>query len=594
MKYASSLKKKKINYQVNNFLLIKRIWPFCLKYRLLIIFCLTCVPIVALLQALQPFLLKKTVDILTTNRLSDDQHKVDFFLFALFFSLILLFVLRIIQSIVIQSIGQKVISDIRIRLFEHLHSLSISFFEKNPVGKLLTRLTNDIEALSEMLASGLVGGLNDLISLIGIILFMLLIDWRLTLFEVTLIPILFFLTKMFEYHYRKANLESRNLLAQLNSIFQESLQGVSTIKLFSRENNFATRHKEINIAYVRTNNKYIASDASFSALIELISFLAIIILLIIGAYLKEDITPGKVVAFITYAQMMFVPIRNLSEKFAIFQAGFTSIERFDSLLSEKKSLNTQKNSSSNLKQDSYLRFENLSFKYEDQENLILNQISFSLKKGQSLGIVGKTGSGKSTLVKLLSRFYDPTEGNIYFKNHNLKNITPEDLRKEILMVPQRNFIFSGSLRENLTLNKKISDRELIQKLKEFELETILNSFPENLATKFKEGGKELSSGQRQLISMTRAIIQDPEVLILDEATSSLDYLTENIISKATDKILSSGKTVIIIAHRLETITRCSKLIVLSNGSLLQSGSHQELVRDQNNYYFRLFNLFRQK
>ena len=577
-------------YRVNNFLLVKKVLPFCLKYKSPLTFCLVCVPIVALLQAVQPFLLKEIIDLLTIKQsFKSALLDANYLLLLLFFCLLVIFCLRIGQSVIIQSVGQKVISDIRVALFEHLQSLPISFFEKNPVGKLLTRLTNDVEALSEMLASGLIGGLNDLLSLLGIVLFMFLIDWRLTLFEISLIPSLFFLTKFFEYHYRKANLESRNLLAQLNSIFQESLNGIGIIKLFSRESNFAERYRLINQNYVHVNNKYIVSDASFSALIELIGFLAIVLLLVVGALLKEAITPGKVVAFITYAQMMFTPVRNLSEKFAIFQAGFTSIERFDSLLSEKSPLLTQKTLFSD-SVDSYLLFRDLSFTYPGQRTKALDQINLFLEKGESLGIIGKTGSGKSTLIKLLARFYDPSKGKIYFKNQDLRSFSLKELRRQILMVPQRNFIFSGSLRENLLLSKKISEELLHEKLLEFELSSILELFPDKLETKLQQGGKELSSGQRQLVSLTRAIIQDPAVLILDEATSSLDSRTEQIFSRANEKILKSGKTVIVIAHRLQTVINCSKLIVLEQGQIIQSGSHQKLMQEQNGNYARLYNL----
>lgn len=598
--------------QANNFYLLRQILPFLKPYKKEICITLFFIPFIALFQGMQPFLLKQALDRISkpqelTNELTNELisspniwqeffQSVWFLPSILFVTLLLLFVLRTVQNAIVQEIGQKFVSDIRSKLFIHLQNLSIDFFEKNQTGKLLTRLTNDIEALSETFSSGLVGGANDIFSLIGISMFMLYIDWKLTLAQMILIPLLALLTRSFESSYRKANADSRVYLAQLNSIFQESLLGLAIVKIFVQEKKLSNDFKQINDSYVKANDKAIASDSMFSAVIELVGIIAIIAVILATLLFAEHMTVGKLIAFVSYAQMFYNPIRSLSEKFSTFQAGFTSMERITALLNEKASIATLNGRESNIEpvlkfKKTNIIFRSVSFKYNTEENKkILTDVSFELPEGQSLGIVGQTGSGKSTLIKLLCRFYDPTEGDIFIDGQNIRNIDPYDLRRQVLMVPQRNFLFSGSIKDNLKLdNPNITTEGLIKLSNEIGLNPILDKFPNGLDSELRERGVDLSSGQKQLISLTRAIIQEPEILILDEATASLDSYTEGLVTNAIKKILHSGKTVIFIAHRLNLVKECNQIIVLQHGKIVEQGTHDELV-ERKGYYSQLYEL----
>ena len=373
--------------------------PFFRPFRKQIIGILLFVPFIAFLQGAQPYLLKKTVDEYAHSNLNHAWPQL------LGITLIVLIILRIWQNIIVQAIGQKLVSDIREQLFRHLQNLSIDFFEKNQTGKLLTRLTNDIEALSEMFASGLVGGANDLFSLIGIATFMLFLEPKFTLAQLALIPVLLLLTNLFEKFYREANAASRKELAQINSLFQESLLGLMIIKIFNRSGFLKERFAQTSDNYIKATNNSITADSAYSALIELIGILGIILVIVVAAFILNETTIGNLVAFVNYSQMLFGPIRSLSEKFSTFQSGFTAAERIVSVLEEKPSVQIEnadlEHTESNIKQFD-LEMKNVSFKYNLQaEQNVLSNISFKLPAGESLGIVGQTGSGKSTLIKLL-------------------------------------------------------------------------------------------------------------------------------------------------------------------------------------------------
>ncbi|MDJ0624855.1 MAG: ABC transporter ATP-binding protein [Candidatus Caenarcaniphilales bacterium] len=581
----------KEHIQANNLYLIKQIYPYLQPFRSQITVLILFIPLIAFLQAAQPYLLKKAIDHYTI--LKSAQINPWIYPILLGVSLILLFSLKTIQNIYVQSIGQKYVASIREKLFKHLQILSIDFFEKNQTGKLLTRLTSDIEALSETFSSGFIGGANDIFSLVGIATFMLFIDWRLTVAQLMLIPILLLLTRIFERYYRKANANSRKELSLLNSLFQESLLGLEVIKIFNRMDKLSRDFAQINKNYIVSVDKLIAADSMFSALIELVGIIGIIVVITTSLLLSfDDVTAGKLVAFVSYSQLLFNPIRNLSEKFSIFQAGFTSAERITALLQETPSIqsNHEENNNQLVLEDTSIKFRSVNFRYKPTSNYVLSNISFNLEEGKSLGIVGQTGSGKSTLIKLLCRFYDPTKGDIYINGKNLKDINPYDLRQNVLMIPQRSFLFSGTIWDNLVLDKKDYPKEKLEEItKETGLNLIIDKFSNGLNTELRERGIDLSSGQRQLISLTRSLIQEPQILILDEATASLDNFTEQLITNAIKKIIHSGRTVIFIAHRLNLVTECDRILVLQNGQIIEQGKHPDLLEAQG-YYAKLYEM----
>jgi ATP-binding cassette subfamily B protein len=574
--------------QLDNLHLLKRILPFFSKYKKSIITSIAFIPIIAGLQGVQPLYLKMVVDTaINHNRTTLKWWVLPATMFVL---LVILFFLRIWQNKIVQEVGQNFVSDIRAGLFRHLQALNIDYFEKTQTGKLITRLTNDIESLSETFTSGVIGGANDVILLIGTVGFMFYVDWRLTLVQLIFIPLLIGITRIYENGYRYANLESRKELAQLNSLFQETLNGMQVIKLFNVEQRLSADFKTTNINYMKANDKAIKADSSFSAVIELIGILAVIGVIIAFALLFDfdKGSAGKLVAFVSYSQMLFSPIRSISEKFSVFQAGFTSCERIVSLLDEKPSIITLAQNDSIDEGDygkRYIKFKNISFKYNEKaEKNILNNINFELTQGKSLGIVGRTGSGKSTLIKLICRFYDPTFGEVFLDGRNLRNISPQEVRKKIVMVPQRSFLFSGTILDNLVLDKRNLPMSFIEKTsEETGLINLINDLEKGFNTELREGGVDISSGQKQLISLTRALIQEPEILILDEATSNLDNFTEQQVNEAMKRVIHSGRTVILIAHRLNLVTECNQIIVIHNGEIKEAGTHEELMNKKGTY-----------
>jgi len=571
---------------------LKQLIPFLQPFKKTLILIFASVPVIAFLQGVQPYLLQLTIEKL--NKVNLSENNIYLYPVLIGASILILFGFKVWQNSLVQEIGQKFVFSIRTKLFSHLQSLSIDFFEENQVGKLLTRLTSDIEALSETFSSGLVGGANDIFCLMGIIIFMFYIDWKLALTQIILLPVLILLTKLFEKNYQKANLESRKQLGQLNSLFQESLLGLKVIKLFNQFKNLSREFAEVTFRYIKANDKYIFADSLFSAVIELISILAIILVIISTLiFFKKGfhVSVGKLIAFVGYTQILFGPIRSLSEKFSVFQSGFTAANRVSELLlTENKFLINNIASIKAFPERLNLKFEQVYFKYKPDNNYALENISFDLEEGYSLGIVGQTGSGKSTLIKLLCRFYDTTQGKIIIGNTDLTELDPSIIRQNILMIPQRSFLFSGSIKDNLLLNKiNFSDQQLTNIAEETGLLELISNLKDGFNTELREGGVDLSSGQKQLISLTRALIQNSKVLILDEATASLDAYTEQIVTKAVQKIIHSGKTVIFIAHRLNLVKECNKILVLQNGKIKEAGSHKELM-ELNNYYSQLVSL----
>lgn len=569
---------------MQNVVLLKTIYPFLLKYKKNFVIVLALLPFIALCTAVQPYIFKLIIDKLNLNL---DINILPWLLIIVALGSVSL---QVSQNIIIQLIGQKLICDIRYTLFEHLQKLKISFFHRNSTGKILTRLTNDLEALNETLSSGLIGAVNDLVTIIALLAFMLYMNWQLTLIIMCLICVLALLLQTFQTMYRKASLASREYLAQLNGEFQQTLWGLLVIKLFHAEDNFIDKFADINKKYIQSNNKYIAIDASFSAIVEFISIFSIISVITYSLSQSINMTTGELIAFIGYSQLLFQPVQSLSEKFGILQSSLTAIQKVKELLDEpideQLLLSTDDNQIQSINN---IKFQNISFRYSEDTDYVLRDINFELKKGDSLGIVGRTGSGKSTLVKLLTSLYTATHGDILLNinnNHNIKisEINPYNIRKHILLIPQKSFLFSGSILENLLLDKQVPENKIQEICQDTGLLNIINQLPNKLHTLIQEGGGDLSNGQKQLIALTRSIIQDPDILILDEATAELDTYTEQCIVKTTKKIINSNKTIIFIAHKMQLVNECNNILAFKNGQIIESGTHSELMNISDGYY----------
>ena len=461
-----------------------------------------------------------------------------------------------------------------------------------PVGKLLTRLTNDVDALAEVFGSGAVGVIADFVSLIVISLTMLSIDRGLAfLLLLTQIPVSYFIIWL-QKRYRKANYRVREELSQLNSDFQENLQGLEVVQMFRREAFNSKKFSNTGNAYKNAVNGTIFYDSSISAFIEWISLAAVSLVLAVGGYLvtSGNIGLGTLTTFILYSQRLFEPLRQLAERFTQIQGGLTAVERINELLDEKieiKDSNSLSNYSEEGNNKDYLfrgkiEFRNVSFFYKNGEDVI-KDLSFLVNPGEHVAFVGPTGSGKTTIIRLLCRLYEPQSGQILIDDVNIKDIPLSTLRNMLGVVLQDTFIFSGNVADNLKLGANIKNHDLESICKELGLDSLLNKLPDGLNTSLRERGGNLSSGERQLLSVARVAIRNPVVLVMDEATAFMDPSTEATLQKDLERILEK-RTALVIAHRLATIERSDKILVLKAGTLVEEGTHNELRLKKGLYY----------
>ena len=553
--------------------------------------------------AIQPLLVGQAITILK-NETTDVWLSKTFFgqsinaiILTLFITVLFRLVLQGYQTYNIQAVGQRLTARIRRELFDHSISLSLKYHDKMPVGKLLTRLTNDVDALAEVFGSGAVGVIADFVSLIVISLTMLSIDRGLAiLLLLTQIPVSYFIIWL-QKRYRRANYQVREELSQLNSDFQENLQGLEVVQMFRREAFNSKKFSKTGVAYKKAVNGTIFYDSSISAFIEWISLAAVSLVLAVGGYLvtSGNIGLGTLTTFILYSQRLFEPLRQLAERFTQIQGGLTAVERINELLDEeiqikdstsaKHFLENAKNVNKKFK--GKIEFKNVNFFYNEGEHILKN-LSFKINPGEHVAFVGPTGSGKTTIIRLLCRLYEPQSGQILIDDIDIKDIPIATLRNMLGVVLQDTFIFSGNVADNLKLNSNVDNLELENLCYELGLDNLLKKLPEGLNTLLRERGGNLSSGERQLLSVARVAIRNPVVLIMDEATAFMDPSTEATLQKDLERILSK-RTALVIAHRLATIESSDKILVLKGGSLVEEGTHSEL-RLKKGLYFQLSEL----
>lgn len=501
--------------------------------------------------------------------------------------LIASFVFQFLQSYLMQYIGQKVMFDLRSKVFAHLHKMSFSYFDKNPIGKLITRVVNDVEVLNEMLTSGLILIFSDLFTLAGIFAVMLYLDWRLTLVVCTVFPLLAWGTRLYRVRARDALRKNRAHVTELNSYLEENLSGVDTVQCFNREKANRENFIGINNDRLKEDLRTVKYNALYMPSIDFFSSLAVGLVFWYGGgrFVQDEIQLGVLVAFIQYLQKFFEPVRDLAEKFNIIQTAMASSERIFELLDTPEQLPDQVPSHPDFKINGEVEFKNIWLAYND-ENFILKNISFSLLEGESLAVVGATGSGKSTLVNALCRFYEIQKGDILFDGKPIREINKYDLRRQIALVQQDVFLFSGNIADNIRLGNQQMGQEEIESISQaVSSHNFITSLPFKYEQELKEGGVGISSGQRQLLSFARALASNPGILVLDEATSSVDPETESQIQNGI-KELTRGRTSIIIAHRLSTLMHADKILVLKHGEILEFGPRQELLQ-QKGVFFKL-------
>ncbi|MFM2063597.1 MAG: hypothetical protein RLZZ507_3268 [Cyanobacteriota bacterium] len=516
------------------------------------------------------------------------------------------------QGYLVQKVGQKITAAIREDLFHHVTSLAVRFFDRTPVGKLITRLINDVESLGDVFATGAIGIVSDLFSMLVIISLMFSIQSQLAcLLLLILLPITWLII-YFQQQYRLANYKSREELSKLNSQLQENIVGINIVQLFRREKFNAELFRATNNKYIKEVDATIWYDSAVSATLEWISLIAIAGVLWVGGLLLlgQNITFGILSSFILFAQQLFDPLRNFAEKFTVIQSGFTAIERVNNILDETIEIKDKNNPRFSILDTKFgyideiirdleaqnfptntelgeIRFENVWFAYKD-DDYVIKDLDFVIHPGEKIALVGPTGAGKSSIIRLLCRLYEPTQGRILIDGVDIREIQQAELRRYMAVILQEAFLFAGDVKSNITLGDSYTFEEIEKAAEKTNIADFINQLPQGYDTQLRERGTNISSGQKQLLAFARAAIRNPQILVLDEATANLDVGTEALIQQALNQLLTK-RTAIIIAHRLSTIRNVDRIFVLKRGELIEQGSHEQLIA-QGGLYSTLHNL----
>ncbi|KGF71882.1 long-chain fatty acid--CoA ligase [Neosynechococcus sphagnicola sy1] len=505
-----------------------------------------------------------------------------------------------VQGFLVQKIGQRITADIRKDLFEHVTSLAMRFFDRTPVGRLITRLTSDVEALGDVFATGAIGIVSDLFSMIVIAIAMFWLQWQLAVLLVLMLLPVTVLIIYFQQQYRIANYRARDELSALNSALQENLIGVSVVQLFRREQFNAQQFRTINQRYIKEVDRTIFYDSAVSATLEWIALVAIAGVLWLGGWklMQGSLSFGVLSAFILFAQRLFDPLRQFAEKFTAIQSGFTAIERITNILTEPIEIRDSAAASNGKWQiiptqpdatsdplapptTGEIRFEQVWFAYKPGD-YILQDLNFTIRPGEKVALVGPTGAGKSSIIRLLCRLYEANQGRILLDGVDIRDFPQQELRRYLGVILQDGFLFAGDVKSNITLGETYPMAAVQRAAEQTNVADFITTLPQGYNTLLRERGSNLSGGQKQLLAFARAAIRNPQVLVLDEATASLDVGTEALIQQALERLLV-GRTAIIIAHRLSTIRNVDRILVLRRGQLVESGTHEELLEQQGLY-----------
>ncbi len=562
--------------------LMKRLLLYIRPYKKYVIAAILLNIVVASLGPVRPYLTKIAVDDYINNSNYNGLLTISLLLLV---SLVLQAVIQYYLTYYTQYLGQKTIFDLRMQIFRHIQNLALKFFDKTPIGRIVTRTTNDVESLNELFSSGIVMVFSDVFQIIWILAFMFFMDIPLTLVTLSVLPVLIYGTFLFRRKVRESYRDVRLHLARLNSYMQEHITGMNVVQIFNKQKDELKKFSNINNDYREANIKSIFYYAIFYPGVEFLSSIAIGLIIWYGGgeILKSTLTLGVLFAFIQYTEMFFRPIRDLSEKYNIMQTAMASSERIFKLLDNNTFINNPANPKKLENVKGEIEFKNVWFAYND-EDYILKDVSFKINPGETVAIVGATGAGKTSIINILSRFYDINKGSILVDGVDIREVDKRELRKHISMVLQDVFLFSGTIESNISMsNDSIPKEKLVDAAKTVGADKFINNLPQKYSEVVKERGATLSVGQKQLISFARALAYQPQILILDEATSSVDTETEILIQEAIKKLLA-GRTAIVIAHRLSTIQDANNIIVLHKGEIRETGMHQELLAKRGIYY----------
>ncbi len=591
--------------------LLRVLWPYARRHWQLFLAALAFLPPLALADAVQPLILQRALD----GPIAEAVQRGDGILSGLWpYGALLILTLGVrwgfqaLEGYSSQKLGQLITRDIRNDLFAHILALPAQFFDRTPTGKLITRLTSDVEALGDVFSTGAVGIVSDLFTLVVIAVVMLSQRWDLGLLLIFIVIPITGIVVWLQRRFRDANFRVREELSKLNSWIQENILGITVVQLFQRERFNSTLFQTINRRYIHAVDQTIFYDATLSAILEWVSWLAVAALLWVGGQQvisaatgllqeglgkflpppTEPLTFGSLYAFILFSQRFFNPLRQLAEKFTALQSGFTAIERIDDLLrlpiarrdpAQPRSLPATGAGE--------VCFENVYFAYSGTE-WVLKNLSFTVRPGEKVALVGPTGAGKSSIIRLLCGLYDVNQGSIRIDGVDVREIPPAELHRRLGVILQDGFLFSGDVQQNITLGEKGTLAEVEEVARRLQVHELIQGLPQGYATPVRERGNNLSSGQKQIISFVRAMWRNPSILLLDEATASLDLATEALIQSALETLLQD-RTAIIVAHRLSTIRNVDRILVLQRGELKEQGSHEELMA-LNGLYASLYRL----
>jgi ATP-binding cassette subfamily B multidrug efflux pump len=568
--------------------LMRRLLRYLRPHRRSVVIALVAIVAQSAMQLAQPLLIRVAIDdyILAGNLSGLGQ-------IALLFLVILIasFGLEFVETYTMQMMGQRIMFDLRMEIYGHLQRLDVRFYDRNPVGRLMTRVTTDVDALNDLFASGVVSAFRDVFILLGIMVILVIMDWRLAIVAFSVLPLIVLVTRWFRTHARESYREVRGWIARINATLQENITGMSTVQLFGREARNLAAFDEVNRGHRDANLASIFYYATFYPAIEFVGAVASALIIWFGGgwEMEGTLTLGSLVAFLQYSQRFFRPISDLSEKFNILQSAMASSERIFGLLDTPVAISSPVSPlTPPSRRTGQIAFEDVSFAYRG-EDCVLRNVSFTIEPGERVGIVGATGSGKTTLINLLLRFYDVNQGRISIDGVDVRDMDLHELRRRFGLVLQDVHMFSGTIRDNITLGREeTTDEEVETAASQAHADGFISRLPDGLDSAVAERGATLSVGQKQLLSFARALSFKPDVLVLDEATSSVDTDTELLIQDALQTLMK-GRTTLAVAHRLSTVQDMDRVLVFHKGELRESGTHQELL-SQRGIYHRLFEL----
>lgn len=567
--------------------LLLHLWTFISPYRRWFLGAMLTLPLATACSLLQPYLLKLSVDHYVVTGLESGLLRMGIaYLGALLAEAVFLY----LEYYFTMVMAQRSLGDLRLQLFEHLQQLDIRYFEQNPVGRVVTRFTTDIDVINEAFSAGVMTLVTDFLTLLGIVAILVWIDWRLALVSLAAVPVLVVIVDFFRIRARKSYRLIRERVARLNAYLQEAITGITVVQLFGRENRAWREFDERNRAHRDANHWANIYEAALFSLIEAVASISFAAIVWYGGgqVIHGVLAFGTLVAFIEYVQRFFAPIRDFSSKYAVLQSAMSAAERVFELLNTPSAQLLPDRRVVPVRRRGSVEFKNVWFAYREPQ-WVLRGISFEAQPGERIAIVGATGSGKSTVVKLLQRFYDPAEGAVLVEGVNVRDWDLFALRKHVSVVSQDVFLFSGTIAENIALGQPRLGREEIERAaRAVHADTFIRKLPRGFDEWVGERGATLSSGQRQLLAYARALAQNPGILVLDEATSAIDPQTEALIEDAVSTLMR-GRTVIVIAHRLATVERADRILVLHRGEIREQGTHHELLR-HGGLYARLYEL----